>query len=183
MAPTSRHSRKSRFGRSRLWAPVAALLAQACSQPPAIATVEESTSSVSWAAGTYRQHSDFIERDAHNAVETYRREPDGTIATAFEFRRGAFDGDAVEYRPRGFVGDESPAVWGMQFVWPIKAEYRIVYVAPDYSQTIVGRTKRDYVWLMARTPTLSPADYDRNVERIRALGYDVTQFQRVPQQW
>ena len=184
MAPTSRHSRKSRFGRSRLWAPVAALLAQACSQPPAIATVED-VDLERFMGRWYVIASipTFIERDAHNAVETYRREADGTIATTFEFRRGAFDGDAVEYRPRGFVSDESPVVWGMQFVWPIKAEYRIVYLAPDYSQTIVGRTKRDYVWLMARTPTLSPADYDRNVERIRALGYDVGTLQRVPQQW
>jgi apolipoprotein D and lipocalin family protein len=39
------------------------------------------------------------------------------------------------------------------------------------------------VWLMARTPTISPADYDRHVERIRALGYDVGKLAPVPQQW
>lgn len=125
----------------------------------------------------------FLERGAHNAVETYRRDTDGTIDTAFAFRRDSFDGELVEYRPRGFVSAASPAVWGMQFVWPIKAEYRIVYLDPDYSQTVIGRTKRDYVWLMGRTPDLSQADYERFLALIRDLGYDATKVVRVPHRW
>jgi apolipoprotein D and lipocalin family protein len=125
----------------------------------------------------------WLERGAHNAIETYRREPDGTIATTFTFRRGGFDGELVEYTPRGFVSDESPAVWGMQFLWPIKAEYRIVYLAPDYSQTVIARSARDYAWLMARTPELADADYERFVTLLRELEYDTTSIERVPQRW
>ena len=97
----------------------------------------------------------MFEKSAHNAVESYRLEDDGSIATTFTFRAGSFDGDERVYNPRGFVRDtESNAVWGMQFVWPFKADYRIVYLSEDYSQTVVGRSKRDYVWIMARTPTI-----------------------------
>ena len=170
--------------RGRALAPLVALLVQGCAQPPVIAAVEQLD--LERFMGRWYVIANiptFIERDAHNAVETYRRGADGTIATTFTFRRGGFDGDRVEYRPRGFVSDESAAVWGMQFVWPVKAEYRILYIAPDYSQTIVGRSKRDYVWLMARSPAVSPADYERHVERIRAHGYDVTKLTRVPQRW
>ena len=42
----------------------------------------------------------------------------------------------------------------------IKADYRITYVSDDYSQTVISRQKRDYVWIMARTPQIPPADYD-----------------------
>jgi apolipoprotein D and lipocalin family protein len=184
MASINPSSRRSRFRLGRKLAPLAVLLTQACAQPPAIATVEQLD--LERFMGRWYVIASiptFMERDAHNADETYRREVDGTIATTFAFRRGGFHGKRVEYRPRGFVSADSPAVWGMQFVWPVKAEYRIAYLAPDYSQTIVGRTKRDYVWLMARTPTISPADYDRHVERIRALGYDVGKLAPVPQQW
>ena len=42
--------------------------------------------------------------------------------------------------PRGFVVDRaSNAVWGMQFVWPIKADYRIAYLSEDYGQTVIAR--------------------------------------------
>jgi apolipoprotein D and lipocalin family protein len=125
-----------------------------------------------------------FEVGAHNAVESYRLDADGSIATTFTFRDGSFDGEEKVMRPRGFVRDPATnAVWGMQFVWPIKAEYVIAYVDPAYTQTIIARSKRDYVWIMARTPTLPPDDYARLEQRVRELGYDVSQLQRVPQQW
>ena len=65
----------------------------------------------------------FIEKGAHNAIESYRLTDDGEIATTFRFRDGAFDGPLKVYRPTGFVSDDNNAIWGMQFLWPIKAEF------------------------------------------------------------
>jgi apolipoprotein D and lipocalin family protein len=45
----------------------------------------------------------FVEKGAHNAVESYRLDADGTIETTFTFRQDAFDGPLKTYRPRGFV--------------------------------------------------------------------------------
>ena len=126
----------------------------------------------------------FLEKNAYNAVETYSLNDDGTIATKFTFRKGGFDGKQKEYNPKGFILDkESNALWGMRFIWPIKADYRIVYLDDDYSRTIVGRQDRDYVWLMARTPTIPDAEYEQMVSKVKSLGYDVSKLQRVPQRW
>ncbi len=126
----------------------------------------------------------FIEEGAHNAVESYRLAEDGTIATTFTFHAGSFDGPVKTYTPRGYVFDrESNAVWGMQFIWPIKADYRIVYLAPDYSQTVIGRQARDYVWIMARTPQIPEDDYRRIVAFLAEQGYDTSEIQKVPQRW
>jgi len=126
----------------------------------------------------------FVEKDAYNAVESYRLDDDGTIATTFTFNKGGFDGKKKTYNPRGFVRDtQSNAVWGMQFVWPFKGDYRIIYLDEDYMVTVIGREKRDYVWLMARAPELSEADYQQAMAAIERAGYDMTQVQRVPQKW
>jgi len=126
----------------------------------------------------------FIEKGAHNAIESYRLDSDGTIAVTFTFRDGAFDGKEKRYTPRGFLRDTtSNALWGMQFIWPIKADFRITYLAADYSQTIISRQQRDYVWIMARTPTMADADYQRLLKIVAEQGYDIKQVQRVPQQW
>jgi len=126
----------------------------------------------------------FLEKEAYNAVETYKLNDDGTIATTFTFRKGGFDGKPKEYNPKGFVmNDESNALWGMRFIWPIKADYRIVYLDEDYTQTVIGRQARDFVWIMARTPTISDTDYERLVALVESLGYDRTKLQRVPQRW
>jgi apolipoprotein D and lipocalin family protein len=126
----------------------------------------------------------FLDRDAYNAVESYRLEADGTIATTYTFRPGSFDASPKRYTPRGFVLDRtSNAIWGMQFVWPIKADYRIVYLASDYSQTVIARERRDYVWIMARTPHIPHAEYERLFEFVVAMGYDPAHVRRIPQRW
>jgi apolipoprotein D and lipocalin family protein len=126
----------------------------------------------------------LIEKGAHNAVESYRLDSDGSIATTFTFRKGGFDGEKKMLTPRAYVRDtESKAVWGMQFIWPFEADYRIVHLDEDYTRTIIGRERRDYVWSMARTPSISGAEYERLVSIVEDLGYDTTVLERVPQRW
>ena len=125
----------------------------------------------------------YIEKGAHNAKESYSRDPDGSIATTFTFRAGSFEGKPKRYTPRGFIKDASGAVWGMRFIWPIQADYRIVHVSEDYNQTVIGREARDYVWIMARTPSIPEADYQRLVALVASQGYDTAKLMRVPQRW
>lgn len=126
----------------------------------------------------------FIEDEAYNAIERYDLNDDGTVATTFTFNNGGFDGEAKRYEPKGFPdASTNNAVWGMRFVWPIKADFRIAYLDEDYSVTIIGRNKRDYVWLMAREPELSDARYAELVEAIKGMGYDTSALRKVPQQW
>ena len=126
----------------------------------------------------------FIETEAHNAIESYHLNDDGTVATTFSFNDGGFVGEKKVYKPKGFILDtNSNAIWGMRFIWPIKADYRVVYLDDSYSQTIIGRNKRDYVWVMARSPVIPDEDYQRLVQVINDLGYDTNKLRKVPQQW
>lgn len=125
-----------------------------------------------------------IETQAYNAIESYRLDYDGTIDTTFTFRKGSFDGPEKRYNPRGFVVENSGnALWGMQFIWPIKADFRIAWLAADYSSTVIARNARDYVWIMARTPTISDEHYSELTTFIESLGYDLKKLRKVPQQW
>ena len=123
-----------------------------------------------------------IERRAYAPRESYRLEGQDRVRTVFEFRDGGFDGPLKRYTPTGFVrADGGGAVWGMQFVWPIRADYRIMYVDSDYKLTVIGRQKRDYAWIMARAPRIAEADYDRLRALLESQGYDVSALHRMPQ--
>ena len=125
----------------------------------------------------------FIERHAHNAIESYELVSDKQVATTFRFNQGSFDGPVKTYRPTGFVSDDpSNAIWGMQFIWPIKADYRVIYLNEDYTQTVIGRNRRDYVWIMARRPSIPEEDYDAIIDLVNDLGYDAAKIRPVPQQ-
>jgi apolipoprotein D and lipocalin family protein len=122
----------------------------------------------------------FIEKDIYNAVESYELASDGTILTTFTFNKGALDGPAKEMNPKGFViPGTNNAIWGMQFIWPIKAEYVISHVDANYTETIIARSARDYVWIMARTPTIEEARYQELVGKVGAMGYDVAKLVRI----
>jgi apolipoprotein D and lipocalin family protein len=122
-----------------------------------------------------------LEKNAFDAVESYRLEDDGSIATTYVFREGGHDGERKRYTPRGFVRDrETNATWGMQFVWPIRMEYLVVHVDEAYSESIIGRTDRDHVWVMTRRPDVSRADHDRLAGLVAGMGYDVSKLRRVP---
>jgi apolipoprotein D and lipocalin family protein len=123
----------------------------------------------------------FIEKGAYNAIESYSLNADGSIATTFTFNQDALDGPLKKYTPKGFVVNTATnAEWAMQFAWPVKADYKIVYLDEDYQQTIVARDQRDYVWILARSPNLSSTDIDALLTRVRNMGYEINLVRRVP---
>ena len=126
----------------------------------------------------------FPEREAYNAIESYSMRDDGRIQTHFRYRRGSFEAPVRTMEPIGTVREGTGnAVWGMQFIWPIQAEYVISYLDTDYTMTIVARSKRDYAWIMARTPAISDAAYADAVQRLRDMGYPMDELRKVPQRW
>jgi len=124
------------------------------------------------------------EAESYNGVESYRLTEDGVIETTYTFRDGSFDGPLRRLTPTGFVHDEETnAEWRMQFLWPFKAAYLIVYLDEDYQRTIIGVPDRSHAWIMARTPSIPEAEYQALVDRLSRLGYDVSSLRRVPQEW
>lgn len=122
-------------------------------------------------------------RHAYNAVERYHQIAPGVIKTVFTYREGSFSGERHTMKPTGYVIDGTGnAVWGMQFFWPLKMQYVITYVGDNYDTAIVARSARDYAWILARSPSIPKSKYQALVARIAALGYDMSQLRKVPQQ-
>ena len=126
----------------------------------------------------------FIEKKAYNGVEAYQLQPNGTVETSFRYRKNSFNDPVKTIHSTGYVTPGSGnAVWGIQLIWPLKEQYLVAYLDNNYSETIVARDKRDYVWIMARTPTITQADYDALVARVQQLGYQVSDIRKMPQAW
>lgn len=125
-----------------------------------------------------------FERGAHNPVETYRLQPDGTVCTSFRFRPDRFDAPVKQIRsvasapPDGGRGE-----WRVHLLGVLRLQYLVAWIAPDYSQVIVARDKRDHAWLMARTPTIPEADYQAMLARLQGWGYDLAKVEKAPQRW
>ena len=178
---------RGRLGRAcgALLAPLAVLAGGCATAKPPMPTVERvdlTRFSGDWFVIAHIPAS--LEKNAFNAVESYRVAEDGTIETTYTFRDGGFEGERKRYTPRGFVRDRSTnATWGMQFLWPFRMEYLIIFLDEERGVTVIGRTDRDYVWIMARKPEIPDEELGRLIAFVGERGYDVTRLRRVPQKW
>ena len=124
-----------------------------------------------------------VTENAYNSIERYEQTEPGKIATTFTYREGGFDGEPKTMKPTGTVIENTQnAVWAMRFYWVMRMQYLISYVDADYQTTIVARDKRDYVWIMARSPQIDDATYDSLVQKVADYGYDTSKLRKVPQQ-
>jgi lipocalin len=71
----------------------------------------------------------------------------------------------------------------MQFVWPFKAAYLIVWVDEEYTKANIGVPSQSKVWLLSRKPNPPEDRYQRLVARTVAHGYARDAIQHVPQRW
>ncbi len=122
-----------------------------------------------------------MERDAFSVIETYSLNGDGTVTTQCSFNKGAYSGVRKTFTSTAHIDrDGNGAIWQMQLLGLIRADFRIVHVSDDYTQAIIGREKRDYAWILSRTSDLPPSDYFELVRRVREQGYDTNRLREVP---
>ena len=59
-------------------------------------------------------------------------------------------------------------------------DYWVIELAPDYRYAVVGEPSRRYLWVLARTRTLSPEDRRAIEARLPAHGYDAARLAESP---
>ncbi len=115
----------------------------------------------------------YFESKAFNPVERYRLGKGGKIETTFAFNAGSSAGPAKRISATGVVKDRAnPAIWGMRFVWPLSADYRVMFVDHDYQHTVVGREKRDFLWIMSRNQPVAAEKLNMLIDLAVSEGYE-----------
>ncbi|HUN64913.1 MAG TPA: lipocalin family protein [Bacteroidota bacterium] len=59
----------------------------------------------------------------------------------------------------------------LPFVW---GDYWIIDLAADYSYAVIGEPKREYLWVLARTPVMESDTLTQILARVTAQGYDIS---------
>ena len=54
--------------------------------------------------------------------------------------------------------------------------YWIIDLDPEYQFAVVSEPKREYLWILSRTPGLSKEIYDGIIERIKQKGFDTSKL-------
>ena len=121
-----------------------------------------------------------LDRDAYNATETYKMEPNGKIKTTYRFRKGSLDGPEKTYNPTGAVYDKKTnAEWRMRFFGIINAPYYIVYVDDAYQYCVIGHPNKKLAWIMSRSREIGEEAYGKLRLELETREYELSELQRV----
>jgi apolipoprotein D and lipocalin family protein len=65
----------------------------------------------------------------------------------------------------------------LPMVW---ADYWVLDIDEDYQLAAVGEPRREYLWILSRTPSVTPQAYEALVDRLTRQGFDTSQLVKTP---
>jgi len=107
-----------------------------------------------------------IREDGHvDVVNRCRRADGGTdVASGVARQPAGSSSPKLEVRFAPAIFSFVPMVWGDYWVIDLDADYRLA---------AVSEPKREYLWILSRTPKVDPAAYDALLGRLAAQGLDM----------
>ena len=118
-----------------------------------------------------------FERGCRNAIADYSLRPDGAVAVLNSCERGAPPRTTSACGKAWSVHPTNSRL-KVRFFWPFTGDYWIVALDPEYRWVMVGSPRKDYFWILSRSPKLAPELQARLFEEARRLGYDPARFDR-----
>lgn len=137
-------------------------------------------------AGTWYEIARFPfkqQNGCYNTTATYSLNDDGTIKVVNRCRKGGFEApESTAFASAKVVDNVSNAKLKVKFfVLAPWADYWIVRLGAGYEYAVVSQPDRKYLWILSRTPHLSPALYDEIVKSLEADNYKVQLLEKTPQ--
>lgn len=118
------------------------------------------------------------QQDCTGTIATYRKRADGAYDFVHEctLAEGSYYGKTLV----ASVPDAKTPAKLVVDIDGFKGDYWILDVAPDYRYAVVGHPSRDYLWVLSRTQTMSPADHDAALGKAKSNGFDTARLQYTP---
>jgi len=136
-------------------------------------------------AGKWYEIASFPQRfqaGCHCTTAEYTLSDKGYVVVENRCKKDSVTGKESYIKGKAFVDKNTGnAKLKVQFFWPFRGKYWIIDLADDYSYAVVGHPNRKYLWILSRTPKMSPETYNQIIERVKAKQFDVTKLQLTPQ--
>jgi apolipoprotein D and lipocalin family protein len=119
---------------------------------------------------------------------TYSALADGTLQVVNRCRTDKGETDEAIGAARQVGGPTSPklkvrfAPAFLSFLPMVWGDYWVIDLDPGYQLAAVSEEKREYLWILSRTPKVDKQSYDALVARLAAQGLDVSKLEVTKQE-
>ena len=155
---------------------IVALVSVACTKPSDIVTTTVAELDLHRFTGRWYEVARFnhrFERGLVGCTANYTINDDGTIRVVNAGYKDKLDGKykASEGKARR-RDDKKPGKLEVSFFLWFYSDYNVMLLADDYRYALIGSKSEDYLWILSRTPELTPADKELILREARARGYN-----------
>lgn len=116
-----------------------------------------------------------------SVTATYTARPDGRIRVVNRCLNALAGGEEKVAEGTAYSASPGNDRLRVSFFWPFYGDYWVIGLDPGYRWAVVGAPGRDYLWILSRTPQMTPADYSAAVAIAAREGFDTTRLQRTQQ--
>lgn len=114
----------------------------------------------------------WFERDMEQAKAVYTLRDDGSIHV---LNSGLKNGRWKTATGRAKI-TATPGLLRVSFFGPFYSDYRVMWLDETYQHALIGSETDDYLWLLARTPQITPALRDTLLHEAQRRGYDTSRL-------
>jgi apolipoprotein D and lipocalin family protein len=128
--------------------------------------------------------NDFEDPPHHPCVDvtaTYTMRRDGGLTMRHECHDARDPGAKRVSIGRGYAVPPQSGKLRVTFRWPFYTDLWIIGFDPEYRWVVLGSPSRQYLWYLARTPSLSAAEFAQAQAYAEAQAYDVAKLQMTHQ--
>ena len=113
-----------------------------------------------------------FERDMERTKALYVLREDGKVDV---LNTGKKKGKYSEAKGVAKLTD-TPARLRVSFWGPFYSDYRVMMLDKDYQYALIGSGSDNYLWILSRTPQISPETKNKILTEARRRGYDTTKL-------
>lgn len=129
----------------------------------------------------------FQRKCVSNTKAVYSIKPDGNLRVLNSCKPAEGDAAEAEGTARQIGAKDSPKLevrfapaW-LSFLPMVWGNYWVIDLDSQYQLAAVSDPRREYLWILSRTPQLDPKVYEELLGRLQAQQFDVRKLELTPQ--
>lgn len=121
-------------------------------------------------------------RNSQNALKDMQQLDDGSIRIESYMLTGDEEPEWKMYEGSARIRNiRTNAEWEISYTWPIRTNFRILYLSDNYDLVLMGDERRNSIRLMAREQSIPDHRFSDMMIQAQNLGYDISRIRKVPQ--
>jgi apolipoprotein D and lipocalin family protein len=129
----------------------------------------------------------FQKKCISNTKATYTAKPDGNLRVLNSCKTASGETSEAEGLARQIGAKDSPKLevrfapaW-LSFLPLVWGDYWVIDLDPQYQLAVVSDPRREYLWILSRTPQLDPKVYEEVLSRLQQQQFDIQKLELTPQ--